>query len=101
MKTLKYVSFALMGVAFSIFLSSCESNPDLSPQQDILPEAMTLDIPASLSYSSDNPGGRMRGRTKEDTLKGNDIYQHLGTFIAIGKHASHLVKDIINGLRRH
>lgn len=101
MKTLKFFLVALMGVAFSVFLSSCESNPDIEPQQDILPEAMTVDIPASLSYTSDNSGGRMSGRTKEDTLKGNAIYQHLGTFIAVGKGASQVVKEIIHGLRKH
>lgn len=101
MKTLKLFSVALMGVALSIFLLSCESNPGIEPQQDILPETMTVDIPASLSYAEGNSGGRMSGRVKEDTLKGNAIYQHLGTFIAIGKGASHLVKDIIHGLRRH
>ena len=85
MKSLKPFSVALMGFVVSIFLSACESNPDLEPQQDILPETMTVDIPASLSYTEDDSGGRTSGRTKEDTLKGNAIYQHLGTFIAIGK----------------
>ncbi len=41
----------------------------------------------------------MSGRVKEDSLEGNDIYRHLGTFIAIGKGASQLVKEIIIGLR--
>ena len=98
MKTLKLVSFALMGGVFAIFLSACESNPDVNPQKDILPETMTVDIPASLSYA-DNAGGRMSGREKADSLKGNDIYRHLGTFIAVGKGASQLVKEIIIGLR--
>jgi hypothetical protein len=100
MKTLKLVSFALMGVASSIFLS-CESNPDINPQQDILPEAMRVDIPASLSHTDINSGGRMNGRTKEDSLKGNDIYLHLGTFIAIGEGASEFVEEIVKGLRKH
>lgn len=102
MKTLKLVSYALMGIAFSILLPSCERNPDIEPQQDILPQSMTVDIPASLSDDAANSGGRRSsGRVKEDTLKGNDIYHHLGTFIAIGKRASQIVEEIIHGLRRH
>ncbi|MEX2235496.1 MAG: hypothetical protein WD824_25265 [Cyclobacteriaceae bacterium] len=101
MKTLKLVSFFLMaGVALSIFLSSCESNPDITPQQDILPQSLSVDIPASLSYA-DPSGGRSGGRSKEDSLKGNDIYLHLGTFIAVGEGASQIVEDIIVGLRKH
>lgn len=100
MKTLKLFSLALMGVAFSIFLSSCESNPDVTPQQDILPQSLSVDIPASLTYS-DASGGRWSGRSKEDTLKGNHIYHHLGTFIAVGKGASKIVEGIITGLRKH
>lgn len=101
MKTLKLVSFVTVGVAFALYLSSCESNPDITPQQDILPQSMTVDIPASLRYA-DNSSGRVgNGRTKEDSLKGNDIYVHLGTFIAVGDGASHLVKEIISGLRKH
>jgi hypothetical protein len=101
MKTFKLVSFFLMaGVPFSIFLSSCESNPDITPQQDILPQSLSVDIPASLSYA-DPSGGRSGGRSKEDSLKGNDIYLHLGTFIAVGEGASQIVEEIITGLRKH
>jgi hypothetical protein len=101
MKTLKLVSFVLAGMVFSIILSSCESSPDITPQQDILPEAMSVDIPASLSYSETNSGGRINGRSKEDSLKGNDIYLHMGTFIAVGEGASQFVEEVIKGLRRH
>jgi hypothetical protein len=101
MKTLKLVSFLLMaGVAFAVFLSSCESNPDVTPQRDILPQTLSVDIPAALSYN-DASSGRMNGRSKEDSLKGNDIYLHLGTFIAVGKGASKIVDEIILSLRRY
>jgi hypothetical protein len=101
MKTLKLVSSALVAVLiFSIVLTSCETNPDVEPQQDILPQTLTVDIPASLSNTS-APSGRLSGRSKEDSLKGNDIYQHLGTFIAVGKGASEIVKGIVYGLKKH
>ena len=100
MKTLKLVSLALAGWACSAILSGCESNPDITPQQDILPETMRVEIPASLSYSG-SAGGRINGRAKEDSLRGNDIYLHLGTFIAVGKTASAFVEEIVHGLKRH
>ncbi len=103
MKTLKLVSFVLMsGMAFSIFLSSCESNPEVTPQQDILPQSLTVEIPAALSYNDASDGrlGRL-GRIREDSLRGNHIYLHLGTFIAVGKGASEIVDGIIFGLRKY
>lgn len=103
MKTLKLVSFVLMaGMAFSIFLSSCESNPEVTPQQDILPQSLTVEIPAALSYNDASDGrlGRL-GRIREDSLRGNHIYLHLGTFIAVGKGASKIVEGIIFGLRKY
>jgi hypothetical protein len=100
MKTLKLVSLYLMaGVTFCILLSSCESNPDITPQQDILPQSFSVDIPASLTYANPSPG--RLGRSKEDSLKGNDIYLHLGTFIAVGEGASEIVDGIIAGLRKY
>jgi hypothetical protein len=100
MKTLKLVSLYLVaGVALCILLSSCESNPDVTPQQDILPQSFTVDIPASLTYSNAS-SGRL-GRSKEDSLRGNDIYLHLGTFISVGEGASEIVNGIIAGLRKY
>lgn len=101
MKTLKLVSFVqIVAVVFSVFLTACESNPDINPQQDILPQTLSVDIPASLSYTNTS-GGRTGGRLKADSLNGNDIYKHLGTFIAVGKGASLIVDGIIHGLRKH
>ncbi|MEO5600910.1 MAG: hypothetical protein ABIR06_08285 [Cyclobacteriaceae bacterium] len=103
MKTLKLVSFVLMtGMAFSIFLSSCESHPEVTPQQDILPQSLTVEVPAALSYNDASDGrlGRL-GRIREDSLRGNHIYLHLGTFIAVGKGASEIVEGIIFGLKKY
>jgi hypothetical protein len=101
MKTLKRVSFVVStALAFAVLLTSCETNPEITPQKDILPEKLSVDIPASISYNT-IPGGRKSGRSKADSLKGNDIYLHLGTFIAVGEAASQLVEEIITGLRIH
>ena len=99
MKTLKLVSLVLTAMIVAALLPSCESNPDITPQQGILPESITVDIPASLTHSEDSEG--RIGRRSEDSLRGNDIYLHLGTFIAVGETASAFVREIVTGLRRH
>jgi hypothetical protein len=102
MKTTKIVSFVLIvGIAFSLLLTSCENNPEVKPQEDILPKSFRVDIPSSISNATLANGGRLAGRTKDDSLKGNDIYQNLGTFIAVGEEASKLVEAFIEGIRKY
>ena len=101
MKTVKIVSFVvIVGLAFSMLFSSCENNPDVTPQEDILPAKFSVDIPSSIS-NKNLAGGRTGGRTKDDMVKGNDIYQHLGLFIAVGEEASKIVEAFIEGIRKH
>ncbi len=101
MKTLKNNLFVLIvGLALSIGLFSCENNPDVTPQEDILPNSITVDIPSSLSNNS-LANGRSSGRTKEDSLNGNDIYQNLGTFIAVGEGSAQIVEEFIEGIRKY
>lgn len=101
MKTLKNSLIASMvGLALSIGLFSCENNPDVTPQEDILPASFSVDVPSSLS-NPDLTSGRKSGRVKDDSLKGNDIYKHLGTFIAIGEGASKFIEEFIGGIRKH
>ncbi|HEY9046045.1 MAG TPA: hypothetical protein VIN08_09115 [Ohtaekwangia sp.] len=101
MKTAKRVSIVLiMGLALSIMFTACETNQDEKSQDSILPETFSVDIPASISNSSAN--GRLSGgRVEGDTVKGNDIYINLGTFIAVGKASSILVEQFIAGIRRY
>jgi hypothetical protein len=102
MKTLKFLSFAVIaGLAFSIFLTSCESNPEVKPQQDLLPKTFSVAIPTAISSIDNSTGGRINGRMKGDSIKGNDIYRHLGTFIAIGKGSAKLVEAFIEGIRKY
>ena len=82
-------------------VSSCDQNPDIKPQQDLLPETFRVVVPSSISNSAYAEGGRLSGRTKDDTLQGNDIYENLGTFIAVGDGAAEIVEAIIFGLRKH
>lgn len=102
MKTLKFISslFAV-GLVFSLVLTSCENNESIQPQQDLLPQSFSVDIPASLSNKNSIANGRISGRIKEDTLQGNDIYLHLNTFIAVGEGASKIVEEFIDGIRKY
>jgi hypothetical protein len=100
MKKLKTLSYLMTGtIVLSGLLISCESNPEVESQQDILPERFSVQIPDALSKVETS--GRKNGRVKGDSIKGNDIYKHLGTFIAIGKQSAALVEGIINGIRKH
>ena len=102
MKTAKISSLGLIvGLAFSLLFSSCENNPNVTPQEDILPKSFRVDIPSSISNTNLAGGGRLAGRTKGDSLRGNDIYQNLGTFIAVGEEASKIVEAFIEGIRKH
>lgn len=94
MKTTNLRSFALVAMLIGI-LASCDTNQDVDPQQDLLPEKFSVDIPDAISNSSGN------GRTKGDTLKGNDIYINLATFIAVGDGSAKLVEEFIGGIRKH
>ena len=101
MKTVRNVSVVLIvGLALSMLFSSCENNADVKPQEDILPAKFSVDIPSSISNKT-LANGRLAGRTKDDSLRGNDIYKHLGTFIAIGEESAKLVEAFIEGIRKY
>jgi hypothetical protein len=100
MKNLKTLSYLMTGaIVLSGLLISCESNPEVESEQDILPERFSVEIPEAISKSQTS--GRINGRVQEDSIKGDDIYRHLGTFIAIGKQSAKLVEEIIGGIRKH
>ncbi len=102
MKRTQFITITLfLGMSLMLLVSSCDQNVEVKPQQDILPESFRVEIPSSISNSNYAEGGRMSGRTKDDTLQGNDIYENLGTFIAIGDGAAEIVENIIKGLRKH
>ncbi len=102
MKTVRNVSVVLIvGLALSVLFTSCENNPDVKPQEDLLPAKFSVDIPSSISNKNLASGGRLAGRVKEDSIDGNDVYKNLGTFIAVGKEASKLVEAFIEGIRKY
>ncbi len=100
MKTSNKFSLSALAFAVSFFiLIGCDNNTDVQPQQDILPSSFSVDIPSTISYSGSN--GRVGGRIKDDSLRGNAIYLHLGTFIAVGEESAKLVEAFIDGIRKY
>ncbi len=96
MKTSKFLAFVLSAALVAV-VASCDDNNNVNPQQDdILPERLSIDIPAAISQSA--PGN---GRIQSDTLKGNDIYVNLSTFIAVGNGSAKLVEELIEGIRKY
>ena len=94
-------SLLTLGLFASVLFTSCENNEMVEPQQDLLPNSFSVDIPNSLSNQNSVKNGRINGRISEDTLKGNDIYLHLNTFIAVGEGAADLVEEFIEGIRKY
>lgn len=96
MKNIRITSIALFFIS-SFFYFGCEPQSEIpSPELSILPERFGVDIPNSLSSEY----GVSNGRTAAiDTLKGNEIYNHLNLFISVGEGAAEIVRDIIWGLR--
>jgi hypothetical protein len=93
MKRINVLNLVVM-VIFLALAAGCQNDEMPDPEnQSILPENFKVDIPDALSQE-----GMVNGRTAEDTLKGNSIYEHLTTFIAIGEGSAEIVEDIIFGI---
>lgn len=75
----------------AMMFQSCQKEEDAPApqQQNILPERFKVEIPSSISSVSYYKNGQI------DTLQGNDIYEHMRTFIHVGEHAADVVGDII------
>jgi hypothetical protein len=102
MKTSNFIFKMLtVGLLSVTMFTACENNETITPQQDLLPDSFSVDIPTSLSNQNSVTNGRINGRINVDTLKGNDIYLHLNTFIAVGEGAANLVEEFIHGIRKH
>ena len=105
MKTLRSIKYSLLGGIIILFvLASCDSNPDVTPREDLLPQQFRVDIPSSIS-NGDFAGGRVRpnGRVlqDDDSIRGEEIYELLAFFIELGDGAGEIVEAIIEGIRIH
>lgn len=93
MKT-KNLFFGLLALLTVLFFSACEKDtPEEKDEYGILPERFKVDIPSSLSRTTQN--NTSTKSVNDDGLSGNEIYAHLNNFIAIGEGAADLVQEII------
>ena len=96
MKTVKAI-LVLATLTTSLIFTSCQKNEteDIKQPENIMPERFKVDIPSSISsayvYKDSNV----------DTLQGDDVYEHLRNFIAIGEAAADITGDIILTIALH
>ena len=77
------------------FFQSCEKDEVPKKTESIIPESFKVDIPDAISNANTKKSAML---ANVDTLQGNDIYQNLRTFIAVGEGAADLVQDIMLGI---
>jgi len=93
---MKKLSFYILAAIISagLFIAGCtEGNGPDPDNQSILPEAFGVDIPGALSAVD-----AKKSASEIDTIKGNDVYEHLRTFIHVGDFAAELVEAILTGI---
>ena len=93
---MKKISSVILSVFIgaTLLIVGCtkDEGPDM-PDNTILPEAFAVDIPNAISGSSN-----LKSAGGIDTLKGNDVYEHLRNFIHVGDKAAEIVQEIILGI---
>ena len=94
MKHLKNLLLLSM-IACTIGFQSCKKN-DAVPEveESIIPGNFMVDIPQSISDVNASKSG-------SDTLNGNEIYQHLRTFIHVGESSAMIVNHIMFAIKVH
>ncbi len=91
---MKKISLILTVIfALAVVFTGCKKDDDLI-KTDIVPQNFKVDIPSSISNAANKA-------TKDDVLDGNDIYEHLTTFIAVGEGAADIVQDIMRAIREY
>jgi hypothetical protein len=97
MKTQKNILIAAI-ILLAFMFQSCEKldTNEIKKSSGILPERFKVDIPTSLSNNL-TAGGNLKSTasTNADTLKGNQIYANLNTFIFVGEASADVVMHII------
>jgi hypothetical protein len=90
MKKLSFISIAMFFAGVFIF-TSCDTDP-VGPggENSILPEKFSVDIPDAISQDI-----AAKKSVAIDTMKGNQVYEHLTFFIHVGESAAEIVEDII------
>lgn len=86
-----------------LIIGSCkkeeEDNKDTNPES-ILPQNIVVDIPSSISSSQSGKSGKVY-KTAVDTLSGEEIYESLRFFIAVGEQSAEIVNAIISAIKQY
>lgn len=91
----KAIVAAMLLNALFITFQSCKKEQDALIDSSILPASFSVEIPEAMSqeYSSQ----KMK-TSSSDTINGDDIYEHLGNFVNIGKGSAEIVQGIITAI---
>ncbi len=92
-KKLSLISIFIF-LAGVLFFTSCETDPlGQNPDNSILPDKFSVDIPDAISQEISS-----KKSVAIDTMKGNNVYEHLTFFIHVGEEAAEIVEGIIRGI---
>jgi len=91
MKKISLVLSALLLVMF--VFTSCEKDNEFD--EDALPAKFKVDIPDAVSHSSNKKSAKV------DQLGGDEVYEHMRMFIAVGEGAADIVQSLIYAIRKY
>ncbi|MCG8699778.1 MAG: hypothetical protein MI922_17115 [Bacteroidales bacterium] len=98
MKTRNYLASIILAVV--VIFTSCEQNPlDDDNGLGILPANFKVDVPNSLTANDLKSATVITA--DDDTLSGDELYELLTLFVAIGEGSATLVEEIIYGISYH
>jgi hypothetical protein len=90
MKKLSLISFVVF-LAGTLLFTACENDPiGNGTENSILPTKFSVDIPDAISQDIS-----AKKSVAIDTMKGNEVYEHLTFFINVGESAAEIVESII------
>jgi hypothetical protein len=84
-------TWSILILMTALIFVSCEKD-DLDPEKNpdsIIPERFSIDIPSSISSDVTTKSSNV------DTLKGDDIYRHLRSFIHVGTFGAKLTEEVM------
>lgn len=83
-------------LAFSILIIGCvEETPSINQTTVEFPDRFTVDIPESISSLEEGTlGGRLEG-DGDGIIEGNDIYNSLRYFIAVGEQSAEILEFVL------
>lgn len=91
MKNLLYSSLVVLFVL--IFFAACE-NPEVDTKSSV-PIKFKVDVPSSISNAS------VKKSAQDDSLAGNDLYEHLRTFVWLGESSADFVQSIMTAIQEN